>query len=56
MSIWRYALPVEQTRWEVGSDSTTVFNWAYDDTRLEETVHRVRAVLESVSHDPADTR
>ena len=33
MSIRRYALPVEQTRWEVGSDSTTVFNWAYDDTR-----------------------
>jgi hypothetical protein len=28
-----YALPIEQTRWEVPSGSTTVFNWEYDQTR-----------------------
>jgi hypothetical protein len=33
MSTRRYALPVDQTRWEVGADSTTVFNWEYDATR-----------------------
>jgi hypothetical protein len=33
VSVRSYALPVEQTQWHVGSDSTTVFNWAYDDTR-----------------------
>jgi hypothetical protein len=33
MSTRRYALPVDQTEWHVGSDSTTVFNWEYDATR-----------------------
>ncbi|HEX2031986.1 MAG TPA: ferritin-like domain-containing protein [Actinomycetota bacterium] len=33
MSTRYYALPVEQTRWEVPSGSTTVFNWEYDETR-----------------------
>src|SRR5205085_4104948 len=26
-------MPVEQTRWEVASGSTTIFNWEYDETR-----------------------
>jgi 1,2-phenylacetyl-CoA epoxidase catalytic subunit len=33
MSTRRYTLPVEQTRWEVPSGSTTIFNWEYDETR-----------------------
>ena len=33
MSIRRYTLPIEQTRWEVPSGGTTVFNWEYDDAR-----------------------
>ena len=33
MSTRFYALPVEQTKWEIPSGSTTVFNWEYDDTR-----------------------
>ena len=28
-----YTLPVEQTRWEVPSGSTTIFNWEYDEGR-----------------------
>jgi 1,2-phenylacetyl-CoA epoxidase catalytic subunit len=33
MSTRHYTLPVEQTKWEVPSGSTTIFNWEYDDTR-----------------------
>ncbi|HEV3124953.1 MAG TPA: ferritin-like domain-containing protein [Candidatus Dormibacteraeota bacterium] len=33
MSTRVYALPVEQTRWDVSSGSTTVFNWEYDEGR-----------------------
>ena len=33
MSTRIYTLPVEQTQWNIGSDSTTVFNWEYDETR-----------------------
>ncbi len=33
MSTRRYALPVDQTRWEIGADSTTVFTWDYDAPR-----------------------
>jgi hypothetical protein len=33
MSTRYYALPVEQTKWETPSGSTTIFNWEYDDTR-----------------------
>src|SRR5437016_6223328 len=33
MSTRFYTLPVEQTQWNIGSDSTTVFNWEYDETR-----------------------
>jgi 1,2-phenylacetyl-CoA epoxidase catalytic subunit len=33
MSIRRYTLPVEQTKWEVPSGGTAVFNWEYDDAR-----------------------
>src|SRR5437899_7152257 len=33
MSTRYYALPVEQTQWEVPSGSVTVFNWEYDATR-----------------------
>jgi hypothetical protein len=33
MSTRRYTLPVDQTKWEVPSGSTTVFNWEYDETR-----------------------
>jgi P-aminobenzoate N-oxygenase AurF len=33
MSTRRYALPIEQTQWEVPSGNTTIFNWEYDDTR-----------------------
>jgi hypothetical protein len=28
-----YALPVDQTLWQVGESSTTIFNWEYDETR-----------------------
>src|SRR6266498_4536641 len=33
MSTRIYTLPVDQTRWLVGEESTTIFNWEYDDTR-----------------------
>ncbi len=33
MSTRYYTLPVEQTKWEVPSGSTTVFNWEYDEGR-----------------------
>ena len=33
MSTRIYTLPVEQTQWNIGSDSTTTFNWEYDETR-----------------------
>jgi 1,2-phenylacetyl-CoA epoxidase catalytic subunit len=33
MSTRRYTLPVDQTKWEVPSGSTTVFNWEYDEAR-----------------------
>jgi para-aminobenzoate N-oxygenase AurF len=33
MSTRYYTLPVDQTKWEIPSGSTTVFNWEYDDTR-----------------------
>ncbi|TDV56186.1 ferritin-like domain-containing protein [Actinophytocola oryzae] len=33
MSTRMYALPVEQTRWEVPGGSTTVFDWEYDEGR-----------------------
>ncbi len=33
MSTRYYTLPVDQTKWEVPSGSTTIFNWDYDDTR-----------------------
>ena len=33
MSTRVYTLPVEQTRWELSSGSTTVFNWEYDEGR-----------------------
>jgi 1,2-phenylacetyl-CoA epoxidase catalytic subunit len=33
LSTRRYALPIEQTQWEVPSGNVTVFNWDYDDTR-----------------------
>ncbi len=36
--------------------SAAVAFWNNDDTRLEEVVHGIRAKLESVSHDPADSR
>ncbi len=33
MSTRYYTLPVDQTKWEVPSGSTTIFNWEYDETR-----------------------
>ena len=33
MSTRFYALPVEQTQWDVASGSTTIFNWEYDEGR-----------------------
>jgi 1,2-phenylacetyl-CoA epoxidase catalytic subunit len=33
MSTRHYALPVDQTKWEVPSGSTTIFNWEYDESR-----------------------
>jgi 1,2-phenylacetyl-CoA epoxidase catalytic subunit len=33
MSTRHYALPVDQTKWEVPSGSTTIFNWEYDENR-----------------------
>ncbi len=33
MSTRQYTLPVDQTKWEIPSGSTTVFNWEYDETR-----------------------
>ncbi len=33
MSTRIYTLPVEQSEWKVGAESTTVFNWEYDEGR-----------------------
>jgi 1,2-phenylacetyl-CoA epoxidase catalytic subunit len=33
MSTRHYTLPVDQTKWEVPSGSTTIFNWEYDESR-----------------------
>jgi P-aminobenzoate N-oxygenase AurF len=33
MSTRIYTLPVDQTEWRVDGDSTTVFNWKYDESR-----------------------
>jgi hypothetical protein len=33
MSTRIYTLPVDQTEWRVDGDSTTVFNWEYDESR-----------------------
>jgi hypothetical protein len=33
MSTRQYTLPVDQTKWEVPSGSTTIFNWEYDEAR-----------------------
>jgi len=33
MSIRHYTLPVEETKWEVESGNTTIFNWEYDESR-----------------------
>jgi hypothetical protein len=33
MSTRRYTLPVDQTKWEVPSGNTTIFNWEYDESR-----------------------
>ncbi|MFN2543161.1 MAG: ferritin-like domain-containing protein [Actinomycetota bacterium] len=33
MSTRIYTLPVEQTQWQIAGQSTTTFNWEYDDTR-----------------------
>jgi 1,2-phenylacetyl-CoA epoxidase catalytic subunit len=33
MSTRRYTLPVDQTKWEVASGNTTIFNWEYDENR-----------------------
>ena len=33
MSTRMYALPVDQTKWEIPSGDTTVFDWDYDDGR-----------------------
>jgi hypothetical protein len=33
MSTRYYTLPVDQTKWEVPSGGTTVFNWEYDESR-----------------------
>jgi hypothetical protein len=33
MTTRAYALPVEQTTWEIASPSTTIFNWEYDEGR-----------------------
>jgi 1,2-phenylacetyl-CoA epoxidase catalytic subunit len=33
MSTHIYTLPVEQTQWQVGEESTAIFNWEYDETR-----------------------
>ena len=33
MSTRYYTHPIEQTKWEVPSGSTTIFNWEYDETR-----------------------
>jgi 1,2-phenylacetyl-CoA epoxidase catalytic subunit len=33
MTSRRYTLPVDQTKWEVASGNTTIFNWEYDETR-----------------------
>ena len=33
MSTRIYTLPIDQTKWEVPSGSTTIFNWEYDEGR-----------------------
>jgi hypothetical protein len=33
MSTRIYTLPVDQTQWQIGGASATVFNWEYDETR-----------------------
>jgi hypothetical protein len=33
MSTRIYALPIDQTRWQVDGASSTIFNWEYDETR-----------------------
>jgi hypothetical protein len=33
MSTRHYSLPIDQTKWEVPSGNTTIFNWEYDETR-----------------------
>ena len=33
MSTRHYTLPIDLTKWEVPSGSTTIFNWEYDETR-----------------------
>ncbi|MGH2677490.1 MAG: ferritin-like domain-containing protein, partial [Actinomycetota bacterium] len=33
MTTRRYTLPVDQTKWEVPSGNTTIFNWEYDESR-----------------------
>jgi 1,2-phenylacetyl-CoA epoxidase catalytic subunit len=33
MTTRRYTLPVDETKWEVASGNTTIFNWEYDETR-----------------------
>ena len=33
MSTRQYALPIDQTKWEIPSGSTTIFNWEYDENR-----------------------
>jgi hypothetical protein len=33
MTTRRYTLPVDQTKWEVSSENSTIFNWEYDETR-----------------------
>jgi hypothetical protein len=32
---YRYALPVEQTKWKVNGETVTQFTWEYDDSRAE---------------------
>ncbi len=34
-SMFRYALPVEQTQWAFEGQNETVFSWEYDDVRAE---------------------
>jgi hypothetical protein len=34
-STYRYTLPVEQTQWSIDGETTTQFNWEYEDGRAE---------------------